>query len=217
MVFQVCGPLLTEDGSVGVIGGIGFHPVSDVRVWVGKYWGGGNYVFEGLEHCFFSGCPCPWAVVFCEVMEGSGNVCEPLDEASVEVAEPDEFLYALDLGGGFPFVDCTALVLVHAEPVPGEFHAKEVDLVLVKLALFGVEDDSCLSAELEEFSDCWNMAVMIGCMDVGVIQVAQNGVDDFGFVVQVVIDKFLEVGGSIHQTEGEDIGLEGAVWCVKSR
>ena len=52
-------------------------------------------------------------------MGGLGDVRKSLDEVLVEVAEPDEFPYTPDLGGGFPFTDCTALVFVHAEPVTG--------------------------------------------------------------------------------------------------
>ena len=117
MVFLVCSPLLAEDGPVGVVGGIGIHLVSKVGVWVGEYRGGGYYVLEGLECRFFFGHPHPWAVILCEVVEGSGDVCESFDKAPVEVAEPNEFSHTPDLGGGFPFADRTAFVFIHVEPV----------------------------------------------------------------------------------------------------
>jgi len=117
VVLQVCGPFLAEDGPVGIVGGISFHLVSDVRVWVGKYWGGGYYVFECLECHFFFGCPCPRAVVFCEVMEGPGDVCKSLDEVAVKVAKPNEFTYSLDFGGRLPFTNGTTLVFVHPESI----------------------------------------------------------------------------------------------------
>ena len=108
---------MAEDGTVHIVRGVSFHPVSSVGVQVRKHWGGGYYVLEGLECCFFFVCPCPRTVVLCEVVEGSGNVHEAFDELAVEVAESDEFSDPLNLGRGFPFADRTAFVLVHSESI----------------------------------------------------------------------------------------------------
>ena len=53
----------------------------------------------------------------------------------------------------------------------------------MELALLGVEDDPGLPAKLEELPDHRDVAVTVGCVDVCIIQAAQDGVDDLGSVV----------------------------------
>ena len=117
VVLSVSSPPLAEDGAVCIVGGIGFHAVPDVRVWVREYRGRGNYVFEGLEGFLFLLSPPPRVVVLGEVMEGSGNVCEVLYETAVEVTEPDELSDSSDFGGWLPFLYHSALIFVHAKPI----------------------------------------------------------------------------------------------------
>jgi len=79
-------------------------------------------------------------------VEESCDFREVLDESLVEVTEPDEFLDSPYLGGWFPFADCIAFVLIHPEPVSGEFYSQEVDPVFVEFTFLGVEEDFGLPA-----------------------------------------------------------------------
>jgi len=79
-------------------------------------------------------------------MEGLCDFSEVPDEPLVEVTESNEFLDPLYLGGWLPFADCITLILIHPEPISGEFYSQEVNLVFVELAFFGVEEDFGLLA-----------------------------------------------------------------------
>jgi len=52
-------------------------------------------------------------------------------------------------------------------------------------------------------------------VDVGVVKVSQYVLHQFRFIVEVVVDKLLEVQGCVHETEGEDVRLVGSVRCVE--
>jgi len=52
-------------------------------------------------------------------------------------------------------------------------------------------------------------------VDVGVVEVPQDVLYQFRFIVEVVINKLLEVWGCIHEAEGEDVRLVGSVRCVE--
>ena len=154
-------------------------------------------------------------VVFGEVVEGSHDLCEVSDEPLVEVAEPDEFSDPPYLGGRLPLTDCVAFVLIHLEPISGEFYSQEVDPVFVEFTFFWVEEDFGLPTQLEEMADCRNVGIEGRGVDVGVVEVPQDVFHEFWFIVEVIVDKLLEVWGCVHEAEGEDVGLVGSVWCVE--
>jgi len=52
-------------------------------------------------------------------------------------------------------------------------------------------------------------------VDVGIVEVSQDVLYKFGFIVEVVIDKLLEMWGCVHEAKGEDIRLVGSVWCIE--
>jgi len=52
-------------------------------------------------------------------------------------------------------------------------------------------------------------------VDVGVVEVPQDILYKFWFIVEVVIDELLEVWGCVHETKGEDVRLVRSVWCAE--
>src|SRR5258708_23440067 len=114
--------------------------------------GGANGVFERLEGMFFLVFPFPFVVDSGEIVEWSGDFCKSFDEMSVEIAEPNEFLYSSYVLGWFPFFYHFYFDLFHFETIFGEFYSQEVDLWLVEFTLFGVQGDVSSTTMCQEFA-----------------------------------------------------------------
>jgi len=54
-----------------------------------------------------------------------------------------------------------------------------------------------------------------GIMDVSVIEVSHKVINQFWFLVDVIVYEPLENGGCIHETECHDVELEGAIRGVE--
>src|SRR5260221_3504525 len=114
--------------------------------------GGANDVFERLEGVFFLVFPFPFVVDSGEVVERSCNFCKSFDEASIEIAEPNEFSYSSYILGWFPFFYRFYFDLFHFETIFGEFYSQEIDLWLMEFTLFGVQGNVGGTTMCQEFA-----------------------------------------------------------------
>jgi hypothetical protein len=56
------------------------------------------------------------------------------------------------------------------------------------------------------------MFLHVGTVDIGIVKVADQMVNQFGFSVDMVIHETLEKGGGIHETKSHDVEL---IWTVR--
>ena len=115
-------------------------------------WGRAERVFEGGEGFFRLRGPFELDFFAREVCEDCGNLAVVLDEASVEIGEPEEYL---DVVGGlwaFPTQDYLHLIGIHVYAFRGDHETEEGDLRFVELTLLGLDIllESCFLESLKD-------------------------------------------------------------------
>jgi len=85
----------------------------------------------------------------------------------------------------------------------------------MKFTLLWIQGDTGLLASLEEVLNRGDMFFKGCVVDVTIIDIPNKVVDQFWFLVNVVIYKSLKDGRCVHETKHHNIELEGAFWSIE--
>ena len=108
-------------------------------IWKGQHQSSGNELFQHVKGFLFWWSPFPVYSLLCEVKEGSGVVREVLDEAPVEVCEPEEGLDFMFSSGSWPLCNSSHLYWVHPYFSFRDHESEVLNLCSFKLTLLQLE------------------------------------------------------------------------------